>query len=189
LTTDQFYEHLKNINATRKKREESANLVLTNPRLFKPLLQLIFREDAILSPKAAWVFEYVCAKDLGLLEQHLNDFTSSLLKVHHDSAIRPVAKVCLFLVEKNYHQNLSTKDSILSGDHKEAITEACFNWLITKGKVAPKVYAMTCLFLLGKEFDWIHPELRLVLEKDYPQQSAGYKAKARHIMTALNTKT
>ncbi|WP_370391306.1 adenylosuccinate lyase [uncultured Winogradskyella sp.] len=189
MTTDQFYEHLKNVNATRTKRLECADLILNNPELFKPLMKLIFKENTALSHKAAWVFEFVCAQDLGLLEQHLNDFTTSLMKVKDDSAIRPVAKVCLFLVENNYRQNPCTRDSVLNDDHKEAITEACFNWLITKGKVAPKAYAMTCLYLLGKDFDWIHPELRLVLEKDYAQQSAGYKAKARHIMEALNAKT
>jgi hypothetical protein len=182
----QLYNQLKTVDATRKKRLEHANFILDDTSLIKPLMDIVFMVDDIVSPKAAWVFEFVCAKDLSLLRPHMEYFTAHLTKVHLDSAVRPIAKVCLFLVDEHYTDPLENHTIELNLKQKESITEACFNWLIHDEKVAPKVYAMQCLFLLGHEFDWIHPELILILEKDYHHQTAGFKAKARHIMTALN---
>ena len=72
--------------------------------------------------------------------------------------------------------------------HREKITEACFDWMINEEKVAPKAYGMNALYLLGLEFDWIHPELQIILERDFSLQSAAFKARARHILKKLNKK-
>lgn len=185
MTKDQLYEQLNDVNATRDKRLAYANMVLNDPQAFKPLMEIVFMVNDQISTKAAWVFEFVCDKNLELLIPYLDYFTQNISKVHLDSAVRPVAKVCKFIVEKNYAKGDHLIKSHLNKAHKEAITETCFSWLIDDEKVAPKVYAMVCLALLGNEFDWIHPELLMILEKDYHHQSAGFKAKARHIMKAL----
>ena len=44
---------------------------------------------------------------------------------------------------------------------------------------------MRSLFLLGKQFDWIYPELKLTLEQDYAKHSAAYKAAARDILKQI----
>jgi hypothetical protein len=44
---------------------------------------------------------------------------------------------------------------------------------------------MPTLFLLGKEYDWIHPELAMILERDYHSGSAGFKARAQHLFKKL----
>lgn len=182
----QLYNQLKTVNATRQKRLEHADFILDNASLVKPLMDIVFMVDDKLSTKAAWVFEFVCAKELSLLSPHLDYFIAHLTKIHLDSAVRPIAKVCLLLVEQHYRSSLEKQTNELTLGQREAITEACFNWLLNDEKVAPKVYAMQSLFLLGNEFDWIHPELILILEKDYHKQTAGFKVKARHIITALN---
>ncbi|MGB3152866.1 MAG: adenylosuccinate lyase, partial [Maribacter sp.] len=65
---------------------------------------------------------------------------------------------------------------------------ACFDWLIGNHKVAAKAYSMTCLLFLGRKFDWIHPELKLVLEQNYASGSAAYKARARMTLAKINKK-
>jgi len=45
---------------------------------------------------------------------------------------------------------------------------------------------MNSLYFLGTEFDWIHPELKTIIERDYSSQSAGFKARARHILIKIN---
>ena len=52
-------------------------------------------------------------------------------------------------------------------------------------KVAPKAYSMTTLYLFGKEFNWIHPELAIILERDFYNESAAFKARARHILKKI----
>ena len=44
---------------------------------------------------------------------------------------------------------------------------------------------MTTLYLFGKEFDWIHPELAIILERDFYNESAAFKARARHILKKI----
>jgi hypothetical protein len=44
---------------------------------------------------------------------------------------------------------------------------------------------MHTLYLFGKDFDWIHPELLQILERDFPDQSAGFKARAKHLIKKI----
>jgi hypothetical protein len=73
----------------------------------------------------------------------------------------------------------------LSPIPREKIIEACFDWMINDEKIAPKAYAMNTLFLLGRDYDWIHPELVMILERDYQMQSSGFKARARRILKQI----
>ena len=57
--------------------------------------------------------------------------------------------------------------------------------MINDEKVAPKAYSMISLYLLGTEFDWVHPELITILERDFHTQSAAFKARARHILKKI----
>ena len=57
--------------------------------------------------------------------------------------------------------------------------------MITEQKVAVKAYSMHTLFLFGSEFDWVHPELRIILERDFSSQSAAFKARSRHILKKI----
>ena len=57
--------------------------------------------------------------------------------------------------------------------------------MISDEKIAPKAYSMNSLYLLGIEYDWIHPELAMILERDFQMQSSGFKARARHILKKI----
>lgn len=185
LTKDQLYIELNNVNAKREKRLKCANFVINHPTLFKPLLEFTFLVDEDVSVKAAWILEFVCERQLQSLQPYLTYFTENISKVYKDSAVRPIAKICKFLVEDSCRNSTPKNIAQLNDNHKKAITEACFNWLITQQKVAAKVYAMESLLLLGLDFRWVHDELLLIIEKDYHHESAAFKAKARHIMKAL----
>ena len=38
---------------------------------------------------------------------------------------------------------------------------------------------------IGNDHDWVHPELEQILERDFYSQSAGFKARARHILRKI----
>jgi hypothetical protein len=105
--------------------------------------------------------------------------------VTKDSAVRPIAKVCEYLVTAHY--DTANKNVELSHPIKSRIIELCFDYLITHQKVAPQVYAMNVLYLLGTEYDWIHPELVEIINRNYNAGSKGYQAKSRHILEKLKT--
>jgi len=65
------------------------------------------------------------------------------------------------------------------------MTECCFDWLIINQKVANQAYAMSSLYYLGTEFDWVHPELSILLKQNIPLKSAAYKARGRMTLVKI----
>ena len=185
MTRSELYEELSNINATRESRGQMAQMVLNQPAMVQPLLEIVFDVDDPVSVKACWVLEFAFKEELRLLDDYLNIFIEKIPALHQDSGVRPIAKICEILILEYYTSKGSKLSSGLTERQREKIAEICFDWLIGPFKVATKAYSMTCLYHLGKSFDWIHPELRLVLEQNYPDESAAYKARARHVLAKL----
>ena len=185
MTKAELYKELNYVNHSREKRLKYANLLIDNPKLITPLLDILFDVNDKISCRAAWVFEFMCGENLNAIIPHLNTFTKQITRVHLDSAVRPVAKVCEYLTKAHYSKTDNAIKTALSEPHKEHIIEACFDWMITDEKIAPKAYSMNSLYLLGTEYDWIHPELAIILERDYELQSSGFKARAKHILKKI----
>jgi len=185
LTTEALYKELNYVNHSREKRLFYANLMINNPHLIPKLLEILFMVNDKISPRAAWVLEFTIGKNLTTIIPHLDYFIENMHKVHLDSAVRPVAKICEYLILAYYGGDSPKIKAHLLPKHLEKITETCFDWMINDEKVAPKAYSMNCLYLLGRDYDWIHPELITILQRDYHSQSAAFKARSRHIFKKL----
>ncbi|MGZ0016547.1 adenylosuccinate lyase [Yeosuana sp. AK3] len=188
MTIEELYKELTYVDATREKRLKYANMVLDDLSLMPYLMTVLFMTDDKISFRAAWILEYVCAEYIGLIIPYLDDFTLKLKEIHLDSAVRPVAKVCELLAKSYVSKQTNLIKKTISAVHKERIVEACFDWMIQDEKIATKAYAMNTLFLFGKDYKWVHPELSQILEQDFQNQSAGYKARAKHILKKIKTK-
>jgi hypothetical protein len=185
LTPSVLYQEISLINASKTNRLKYAKMVLNDMSLFPKLIGIVFMVDDKVSCRAAWVFEFVCAENIYGVIPYLDIFTDNLNRIHLDSATRPVAKVCRFIAT-TYDSKLDiTFKNRLKPEHKERIIEACFDWMINDGKVAPKVYAMETLFCFGKDIDWIYPELVLILEQDFQKQSSAYKVRAKRTLQKI----
>lgn len=185
MTEEELYRSLDYVNHSREKRKEMSALILKNPYLIEPLMEIAFDVDDPISNRACWVMEFTAKEKLSYILPYLNKFTSNLGKVHFDSAVRPIAKICEFLMKAYFSVNENEIKKAMTDKHLEHITTACFDWLIGEHKVAAKAYSMTSLLLLGNKFDWIHAELKMVLEQNYSYGSAAYKARARMTLTRL----
>ncbi|AXT19697.1 adenylosuccinate lyase [Flavobacteriaceae bacterium AU392] len=185
MTTDALYKELTQVSALREHRLAAANLVINNIDLLPKLINITFMVDDKVSCRAAWVLEFTCSKQLDLIIPFLTTFTNNIHKVHLDSAVRPVAKICELLITSHYSKKESSFKTVINETHKTKITEACFDWMINDEKIAPKAYAMHTLYLLGQEYNWIHPELVDILERDFYSQSAGFKARARKLIKKI----
>ena len=162
-----------------------ANLILENPGLVTHLLDIAYQYDDPISSRACWVLEFTAKENLRYLDIHLDRFFEGIPKVHLDSSVRPIAKICEYLVLEHYKVVAERNESKLTDSHLEQIATACFDWLIGDQKVAAKAYSMLCLYHLGHSIEWIRPELKMVLENDFSRGSAAYKARARHILSRL----
>ena len=188
MSLEELHKELNSINALRENRIKFAEIILNDLSLFPKLITIVFRTDDKVSCKAAWVLELVCDEYIYSIIPYLDEFTSNLHKIHYDSAIRSVAKICEFLAKANYLKQPNTMSKMLSPKHKEHIIEICFDWMIRDEKTAVKAYAMNTLYLFGKDYKWIHPELAQILEQNYQNESAGFKARAKHILKKIKVK-
>lgn len=187
MTFEQLYSELNYVNHSREKRKYYATIVLNNLNLLPTLLKVVFAVDDKISARAAWLFEFIAREKLDAILPYLDIYIEKMHTVHLDPAVRPMAKVSEYLIEAYYHKIPNKTQQRLTTIHREKITETCFDWMISDQKVAVKAYSMRSLFLLGKEFDWIHEELLIILERDYLSQSAAFKARARDLIKRIKT--
>ena len=186
MTTEELYQALNYVDASREKRAKMSQLILNDPYLVSPLLDIAFTVDDPISSKACWVLEFTIKEKLSYLFDYLDQFTANIKYLHLDSSVRPIAKICELLIVSYSSEVKNETKEVLTSEHLERLATVCFDWLIGNHKVATKAYSMTSLFLLGQKFNWIHPELKLVLEQNYATGSAGYKARARKTLEKIN---
>lgn len=185
MTFEQLYSELNYVNHSREKRKYYASIVLNNPKLLPTLLKIVFTVDDKISARAAWLFEFVARENLDAILPYLDVYIEKMHTVHLDPAVRPMAKVAEYLIGAFYHKIPNEIQKKLTKKQREKITGTCFDWMISDQKVAVKAYSMRSLFLLGKEFHWIHEELLIILERDYLSQSAAFKARVRDLIKRI----
>lgn len=177
----EFQKKLNSLTGHRANRHKYADEVLENPELFPELVHLCFLDSNKNAAKASWILELVCYEKLVWLQKYLDFFCSNIKNQIDKSAIRALSKICLLLAISHFKK----KEIQLSENQLQQITETCFDWLMTDVKVASKCYSIRALHLLGNHFGWIHPELKVILDKDYNSHSAAYKAVGREILKKI----
>ncbi len=178
-------EILDTVNHSRERRNSFANLILDNPEVLPDLLTICARVDDEISCRASWGLEFLCKNNLEAILPFLDQLIPLVPNVYQHPAVRPMAKIFEYLITSYYQKKSPKVREYLTPQHRQTITEICFDWLITDQKVAAKAYSMTSLYLLGTEFDWVHPELKITLENNYSSGSAAYKARSRMILKKL----
>jgi hypothetical protein len=181
--SSELQKNLDYVNAYRENRLKGAQTILENPDYFPELISICFDIHDKNTHKACWILEFVSYEKLEWLQPHLDFFCSNLKKLKDESSIRPIAKICQLLVIAHYKK--SETNISLSETQLQDIIETSFDWLITDTKVAAKAYSMRTLHILGKYYDWIHPELQIILTKDYANHTAAYKAVAREVLKKI----
>lgn len=174
------------LNAQSENRKIFTQQLLNEPQLIEEVIQVAMDKRNEVAGKAARALELVCQKNESLIFQYKTEIYNLAEKVSRDDIIRPLAKIFELWVLNFYGKKPSIS---LQPTDKEKITAICFDWMITPQKVAPQAYSMQTLFLLGKEIDWIHPELKLILEQNYATGTSGYKTRARKIIKKIEKQT
>lgn len=186
MTKSELRQKLDYVDHTLEKRGEMADMALNRPEMIPLLLEIAFEKHSTISDKAIWVVEYTVKQNILLLLPYAGMFIENLQHVKREQGIRPIAKMCELLMVDYYSQKETESKKILTAAQLERIATACFDWLIGPHNVAPKAHSMTCLYLLGSDFEWIRPELKMVIEQNYASGSAAYKARARMVLAKLN---
>jgi hypothetical protein len=175
-----FYSKIKNSSAGTQCRIDRCNYILENQYFLKDLVALSFKVKDKTHLRACCVLEKVCDTKIELIYPFIDEICNNLYLLKNDSAIRSIGRIILHLIEKHKYQPTTNQ--------LDKITEACFEWLISDIRMAPKVYAMYTLTEIGKSQDWIYPELKMILYKDSGTQSVGYKAAAKSVLSKISYK-
>ena len=173
--------------AERANRDQSAKFVLDHLETFPFLIELVFEDQERIHIKAAWVLKLVCIENIYLISPFLDYFSKNLVKITNESALRPIAKVCSFIASAYYSSSDNDIHERLKKNNMQLMLESNFDWLIGDHKIACKIFAMDTLLLFGAETDWVHEELKLILEQNIIHESAGYLSHAKNILKKLNT--
>ena len=134
---------------------------------------------------ASWAFDHLMRKKLDFILPFIPEFVHGLKDLTSESCIRPMAHTCQMLMETYFEKKDPSFLKAVDQEKLEVLVEVCFDWLIEDHKVATKVFAMTSLYYLGKKFDWIHPELKSLLQKTIASGTAGYKSRAGKLLHQL----
>ena len=185
MISEELYKELDYATATKANRHRASQWVLAHPETFPKLLETCYSDMGDLSHKAAWVLEFICRKQLAHLYPHLNYFFDNLQNATKDQIVRPMAHLCELLSIAYYQKKDPQLLDLLSEKHKIQMTECSFDWLISDQKVACHVRAMTTLYFLGTEFDWIHSGLKQIIQQFIHSGSAGYKARGRLVLSQI----
>jgi hypothetical protein len=168
--------------AHRKSREQLSNYIIRNLGILTEFVEIAFDTSNKNHVKAFWSLELVCQKKLKLFVPYLDLFCEVLPKLKDDSSIRPATKICFFLSKSNHRKNGIS----ITQEQEHLLIEALLDRLIQNEKVAAKVYSMKALFVLGKKYNWVHDELKNIIEQDYANHSAAYQAATRNLLKKLN---
>jgi len=185
VTKEQLHTEL---NSGRISKPQIDGLVLRlekEPQLAKVLYQEVLLEDKEGTFNASWTFDHLMRKNLSPILSFIDDFVNGLSELKSESCIRPIAHVCEMVCEAYFKKKRPEFVQKITDDQLEKIMAACFHWLIGPMNMAPKVFSMTSLYYLGLKFDWVHPELKLVLEESYASGTTGYKNRAKKTLDKL----
>ena len=171
------------VNACRENRQKAAQYILENKSHFDELVTICFTPSDENNHKACWILEFVSYEKLIWLQPHLDFFCKNLKHLNKESSLRPIAKVLQLLIKSHYSKEENT--ILISEENLQKCIETSFDWLINDTKVATKAYSIRTLYILGNHYDWIHPELQIILNKDYPNHSAAYKAVAKEVLKKI----
>ena len=173
----EYYTTIANSTAHRKSRDENKDFIFSPPEYLVDLLQISYNTKDKNHHKACWILELVFEEKLDLIKPHLDDFCQNLRLYPSDSAIRSLSKICLFLAQ--------SKKISLSEIQEEKIIEACLDWLIQTDKAANAAYTMRALYHLGKKHSWINEELKLILSREFENQTPGYRFAVKDLLKRL----
>lgn len=167
--------------------QETVDLLADNLEVLPELIDCAF-SGVKNYHKYCWLLDYLNRRYIEILCPHMDVVLVKVQFLSNQSAIRPIARVIESFVLNYYSKKPNDiVVDMMTSEVKEKMAECCFEWLIDKQlKVASRAYSMSSLFHLGKDINWIHEELYLILEQNYATESLAYQARARMVLKKLS---
>ena len=141
---------------------------------FDELFSLFLHDEYRVVQRAAWPVSNCVMGHPPFISKHWKQLISNLKKPNlHDAVKRNSIRLM---------QNIDIPEKY----HGE-IMGTCFKYLESPAEpLAVKVFSMTVLANLAKEYPGIKAELKLIIEDQLPHQTAGFKSRAKRVLKQLS---
>ncbi len=150
------------------------NWVGKDQNRFDELFQLFLEDEYRVVQRAAWPVSYCINEHHSFINKHWKGFIHNLHKANLHVAVK-----------RNSIRLL--QDIAIPEKYRGEIMDICFKYLESPSEaLAVKVFSMTVLGNLAKNYPAIIPELRLILEDQLPHQTAGFKSRAQKVLKAID---
>lgn len=153
-------------------KENLGRLIGTSPDTYKDLIQLTFSGDMPACWRAAWMMDYLSEVDPSLPETFIARIWEELPEKHPDGVKRSALRMlCRYDIPEE-QQGLAT--------------DLCLDWLVQESiPVAIKAYSMEIMHKICILYPELKEEFIAILQDHMHNNSAGFKARAWHIIKAL----
>ena len=145
----------------------------SNQLRFDELFYLFLNDEYHVVQRAAWPVSYCVDEHPQLINKHWKELMDNLKKPNlHDAVKRNSIRLMQHIeLPEAYHG---------------VIMDMCFTYLESpKESLAVKVFSMSVLGNLTKYYPEIKPELKLIIDDQFPYQSAGFKSRAKQVLKQL----
>jgi hypothetical protein len=173
-----FYSRISKSNASTLCRNGIRDFVLQNPEYLKDVVVFGTDLNDKNQYKGVWIIEMLAETHPELLLPYIDQICGVASQYKHESAIRGISRAINFLSQ--------SKKIDLTDEQEERFIEISLDRLIGDDKVAPKAFAMYALGHFALKHGWIKEELQNIINKDFANQSAGYKAAAREVLRKIS---
>ncbi len=158
---------------SKKQCDKIVGWIGSDNKKFNELFQLFLHGEYRVTQRAAWPLSYCAIAHPSLMENNYAALLNNLKKpTLHDSIKRNTIRLLQSV-------NIPKK-------YEGAIMEICFRYLEAPGEaVAIKAFSLTVLQKLAGKFPEIIPEIKLLIEDQFPHQTAAFKSRAKKFLKAF----
>lgn len=140
---------------------------------FKELMQCFLEKEYRVAQRAAWSVSWAARKNTAMVMPYIGDLVSQLQnKDAHPAVVRNSVRVL---------QEIDIPEKF----HGEVMT-ACFQFIEEPSTpVAIKVFSLTTLSNLSKQYPEIKPELKMLIEEKWEQETVAFRSRGKKILRDL----
>jgi len=154
------------------KKEEIGTIIGPDAEKYEELVELAFSREMPVCWRATWILDYLAELHPWLAEKYIERFWAEIPAKHADGVTRSLLRL------------LTRYD--IPEESQGIATDLCLEWLSLQAvPVAIKAYSMEILLQIAMIYPELSNEFIAVLEDNAPQNSAGFKARAKHIIKEL----
>lgn len=166
-------ELLKEKIHTKAHAMEITNYACASKKNFKVLMKCFLSNEYRLAQRAAWSVSWASRQKTALIFPFIKDLVAQLRRTDvHPAVIRNAVRVLEAIdIPEEFHGE---------------VMDACFHLITTHSSpVAIKAFSLTTLYNLSKIYPEIKPELQMIIEDNFENETAAFKSRGKKILQQM----